>query len=123
MAERTQKKTIKIVAREEHPRGLLIRLSAAKHTVLVVLTVHASERMREWQISEERVMRALLYPAEVLKGHRRRFIAHRVYGRRVLRVIYQYDGTTPTVITLYNPTAKRYFQGGGTYEDQILARC
>ena len=58
------------------------------------------------------------YPAEVLKGHRGRFIAHRVYGRRVLRVIYEYDGTTPTVITLTTRRLDGYFQGRGTYEDQ-----
>jgi len=39
---------------------------------------------------------------------------------RVVRVVYEYADKQPVVITVYNPSAKRYFQGGGVHEDQIL---
>ncbi|MSS73002.1 MAG: hypothetical protein EXS64_16140 [Candidatus Latescibacteria bacterium] len=49
------------------------------------------------------------------------FIAHRGYNEHVLRVVYEYESDIPLVVTVYFPYAKRYFQGGGTYADQILS--
>ncbi len=40
---------------------------------------------------------------------------------RVVRAVYEYEGRMPVVITVYCPSAKRYFQGGKTYEDLILS--
>jgi hypothetical protein len=62
-----------------------------------------------------------LDPEEVLRGHRGRFIAHRRAREHVVRVIYEYDGVLPVTITVYHPVAQRYFKGGETYEDRILA--
>ncbi len=45
---------------------------------------------------------------ELLRNRRR--ISYRVLRR-------EFD----LVITMYNPSANRYFQGGGTYEDRILS--
>jgi hypothetical protein len=42
-------------------------------------------------------------------------------GHMVVRVIYEYQGKIPIVITVYFPFAQRYFGGGGFYEDKILA--
>jgi hypothetical protein len=38
-----------------------------------------------------------------------------------LRVVYEYEGNMPVVITVYYPAAGRYFRGGGVYEDKILS--
>ncbi|MBI4526883.1 MAG: hypothetical protein HY695_24065 [Deltaproteobacteria bacterium] len=78
-------------------------------------------RMRRWNLGDRQVLRTLLVPEEVLRGHRNRFIAHRRAGRHVVRAIYEYEGKTPVVVTVYCPFAERYFKGDGVYEDQILA--
>ena len=41
--------------------------------------------------------------------------------KHVVRVIYEYQGKIPVVITVYFSFAQRYFGGGGVYEDKILA--
>ena len=74
--------------------------------------------MERWRLSERRTLQALAFPEEVVRGHRGRFIAHRRNRARLIRAVY--DGELPAVITLYSPLSKRYFRGGGTYEDRIL---
>ena len=49
-----------------------------------------------------------------LRQRRRRRNSH------VIRVVYEYQGSLPVVITVYNPLAKRYFEGRGRHEDRIL---
>jgi hypothetical protein len=43
------------------------------------------------------------------------------HEKRHDRAVDEYDGEPPTVITVYSPLPKRYFRGGGRYEDRILA--
>lgn len=76
--------------------------------------------MARWRLTDEAILLALLDPEEVLR-HRDRFIAHRRSRGHVIRVIYEYDGVLPVAITVYNPAVKRYFKGGGNYEDRVLA--
>jgi hypothetical protein len=103
----------------EHPRGTIHEVLLRGRTVRVLITFHGQERMARWQISEEAILQALFFPEEVGRGHRDRFIAHRREGRHVVRVVYEYDGPLPVVVTVYRPLAERYFKGGGTYEDRI----
>ncbi len=95
-------------------------LSSGGKNASLVLTFHAQERMRLWDLSEKRVLESLLYPEEVLIGHRERYIAHRRYGLHLVRVIYEYEGGVPVLITVYYPFADRYFEGGEKYADKIL---
>ena len=88
--------------------------------VTLLFTFHALERMKRWMLSARRVLRALLEPQEILKGHHNRYIAHRRTRKHVVRVVYEYDGEEPVVVTVYCPFAARYFKGGGIYEDKIL---
>jgi hypothetical protein len=81
---------------------------------------HAMERMAKWGLGPGMVGEALLNPDEVLTGHHNRFIAQRCYGEHVLRAIYEYDATIPSLITVYFPYKGRYYQGGGSFEDKIL---
>ena len=37
------------------------------------------------------------------------------------RIVYEYEEGCPLIIALYFPYAKRYFQGGGSYADQVLS--
>ena len=108
-------------AQRDHARGRVYDVRVSERMVSVFLTFHALERIERWRLTERQVLRALLLPEEVLRGHRERFIAHRRQGTRVVRVVYEYDQHLPAVLTVYCPTVKRYFRGGGHYEDRILA--
>ena len=111
---------LKIIEIEEHARGKIYNVRADGRAVTLLLTFHALERMQRWKLTDRQVIRALLVPEEVLTGHRNRYIAHRRIRRHVVRAIYEYDGKIPVVVTVYYPSARRYFKGGGVYEDQIL---
>lgn len=79
------------------------------------------KRIVTWRLTEQAVLRTLLFPEEVLRGHRGRFMAHRQAGRHIVRAVYECESDISVVITVYRPLAERYFQqGGDTYEDRIL---
>ena len=113
--------TMRIVATIAHTRGQLYQVIAAEKTVSILLTFHALERIVQWRLMVEGVLQTLLFPEEVLRGHRGRFIAHRRSHTHVVRVIYEYEDRLPVVITVYYPSAQRYFQGNGIYEDHLLS--
>lgn len=104
-----------------HPRGEVYTLTVDGQRVAILLTFHGSRRIVQWRLTVQSVLETLLWPEEVLRGHRSRFIAHRRQKNHVVRVVYEYERSMPTVITVYYPYAKRYFQGQGTYEDRILS--
>ena len=112
---------LRIIDIEQHARGKVYHVSADGETVRLLITFHALERARRWKLGDRQIIRALLEPQEVLRGHRNRYIAHRRAGRHVIRVIYEYDDKKPVVVTVYYPFADRYFKGGGVYEDKILS--
>ncbi len=109
-----------IKRREKHPRGEIFTLSVGDGNVDVLLTSHAYLRTMKWGLRVKQVLEVILFPEEVVLGHRNRYIAHRLSGDHVIRVIYEYKEKLPVIITVYYPYSKRYFQGGGTYEDKIL---
>ena len=113
--------TFRTDSREHHVRGTLCRLTSEDVTIEVIVTTHARERLHRWQLTEDQVFETLLSPNEVLTGHGGRYIAHRLYEEHVLRVVYEYFGSTPLIVTMYFPYASRYYQGGGSYADQILS--
>lgn len=104
-----------------HTKGKLYHVNVEGRAVQVLVTFHVFERAVVWRLSIESILHTLLFPEEVLRGHGDRFIAHRRARSHVTRVIYEYEGQLPVAVTVYNPYAKRYFQGGGTYEDRILS--
>lgn len=108
-------------SRQPHSKGLIYQVAVAGQKISVVITRHASGRIALWECTEDQTLETLLFPEEVLTGHRDRFIAHRKYGEHVLRVVYEYEDRCPLIVTVYFPYAKRYFQGGGHYADQILS--
>jgi hypothetical protein len=110
-----------IDAIEIHIRGEIYTVTANGQTVSVLFTFHALWRIAQWRLTVRSVLETLLCPEEVLRGHRGRLIAHRRDKRHVVRAVYEYEASMPEVITVYYPYAKRYFQGGGIYEDHILA--
>lgn len=104
------------------PKGALFTFEISDQQVQLLFLNHALERMNMWQLTLEMVAEALLAPEEVLIGHHNRFIAHKCFGEHVLRAVYEYDAIIPVLVTVYFPYKKRYFQGGGCYEDTIFPR-
>ena len=111
---------IKITKKEHQERGVLYTFSVQESSIEVLFLNHAIDRAKRWLLSVERIAEAIFFPDEILKGHFDRFIAHKIYGNHILRAVYEYDNLTPALITVYYPFAKRYFQGGGKYENKIF---
>ena len=109
-----------IVETEDKARGKLYYISVSGRRIDLMITWHALDRMKIWDLNINQVLLALLDPEEVVVGHHRRYIAHRRYGEHVLRAVYEHTDL-PTVITVYFPSAKRYFRGGEEYADKILS--
>lgn len=103
-----------------HPRGEIHVFEAAGRRVEVLFLFHSIGRATVWGLSLGKVAETLLFPEEVVRGHRNRFIAHRRYGEHLVRAVYEYAEGRPAVVTVYFPYTKRYFEGGGRFEDQIL---
>ncbi len=109
-----------IINREFHVKGVLYNIKVKGTSIRILCLSHAIERIKKWGITEEMVVEALVYPEEVIVGHRGRYIAHRRYNKHLIRAVYEYEGELPSVITVYFPYSDRYFKGGGIYEDKIL---
>ena len=110
----------RIIRRQKHPKGILFKIDVKDKNVKILLTYHALDRMVLWELPEGQVLETLLYPEEVLIGHYGRYIAHKRFGRYIVRAIYEYQKKVPVLITVYRPLYKRYFEGEGRYEDKIF---
>jgi hypothetical protein len=102
-------------------RRKIYEVAAEEKRIPILFTFHSLERIARWRLTERTVLQALLFPEEVVRGHRNRYIAHRRSRGHVVRAVYEYEGKMPAVITVYYPAAGRYFRGGGIYEDKILS--
>lgn len=110
-----------ILKREQTVYYTTYKLKINERQIIIKLTRHAIERIKYWELTEEEVINALIFPEEVVIGHGERFIAHKCKGIRVIRIIYEYRENIPVVITVYVPRRERYFQGGGKYADKIFS--
>ncbi len=111
----------KILEVEEMARGRLYRIEVDDTTIQILLTWHSLDRIAIWSLSVEKVLETLLYPEEVLIGHFDRFIAHKRNKNHIFRAVYEYDKKLPVLVTVYYPTADRYFKGGGRFADKIFS--
>jgi len=111
---------VEIVASRDEDRGTIYTFRCSDVEVEILFLNHSVERAKKWQLSLEQIGECLLLPDEVLIGHFNRYIAHKVVGKHVIRAVYEYVGTLPTLVTVYFPRTHRYFQEGFTYEDKIL---
>ena len=105
----------------DHPRGKVYEVRVNGKHVSVLLTYHVLKRLAQWRLTDDLVVRTMLFPEEVLVGHHGRFIAHLRRGDHLVRVIYEYEETLPVAVTVYSPSVERYFRGGGDYEDRLLS--
>ena len=111
---------LKVTKIEEIEKGKIYYIAVESRTLRILVTKHAEERLNRWSIDTKKLFETLLYPDGVLTGHRGRYIVHKRYGAHIVRVIYEYENNLPVIVTVYYPSAKRYFRGGGTYADRIL---
>ncbi len=114
------KYSFKIVEKQSHTRGEVFRIDIDGYSTRILYTHHALERIKQWGMLPETVTETLLFPEEVVVGHRGRFIAHKRYGNHIIRAVYEYDATLPVLITVYFPGYERYFEGGEKYADKIF---
>lgn len=105
---------------EDKTRGKLLTVTVENFSLQILFLSHALDRIKTWNLTSEIVSETMIYPEEVLAGHRNRFIAHRRYGKHLVRAVYEYDEETPVLVTVYFPYESRYFEGGGQYEDKIF---
>lgn len=109
-----------IIGTEEKPKGRLYKIEVDSLKLHLLFTHHSLDRISVWGLSIEQVLDALIFPEEVVTGHFNRFIAHKRHDKHVVRAVYEYDIKLPVLITVYYPSADRYFEGGEKYADKIL---
>ncbi len=112
--------SFEIIKTEDKTNGRLYLIGAAGSKVNLLFTWHSLDRITFWSLRVEQVLDALLYPDEVVTGHFNRFIAHKRHNEYVVRAVYEYKGDVPVLVTVYKPSADRYFEGGGKFADKIL---
>ena len=112
---------ITIISEKIIRRGKIITLKVDEREVTLLLTNHLLDAAEEYDVGMERVLSALLFPDEVVRGHSGRFVTHKLLNDYLIRVVYGYENDVPVVITLYIARKGRYFRGG-VYEDKILSR-
>ncbi|MBI4649433.1 MAG: DUF4258 domain-containing protein [Bacteroidia bacterium] len=113
----------KIIKTEHHTRGCVFSIEAENNTIIQILFLHHSlERIEQWEINSEKIIETLIYPEEVMVGHRNRYIAHRRYGSHIVSAVYEYEEEMPVLITVYYPYLEKYYKGGNIYEDKIFKR-
>ncbi len=100
--------------------GILFSVLIQGKEIELLFTHHAIQRIKEWNIKRENVINTLLFPDEVLVGHGDRFIAQKIYGKHIVRCVYEYKNDIPVIITVYFPYKERYFEGGGRYANKIF---
>lgn len=112
--------SFKIKETEEKSNGTFYRIEADGLKLQLLFTWHSLDRIAFWNLRVEQVLVALLYPDEVVTGHFNRYIAHKRHNGHVVRAVYEYHEDMPVLITVYKPSANRYFEGGGKFADKIL---
>ncbi|MBF0542415.1 MAG: DUF4258 domain-containing protein [Nitrospirae bacterium] len=111
-----------IIGRQTIEKGVILNISINNSHIKILFVNYVYGRIKKWNIKEEMVVETLLYPDEVIIGHRERYIAHKIYYNRLIRAVYEYIGGFPVLITVYVPKIGRFYKGGGQFEDQIFKR-
>ena len=74
----------------------------------IAYTNYAEETLIVRKISKGEVELALLNPEEIADGKEGRKIAHKTFGNKLLRVIFETEGNAYIVITAYYTNPERY---------------
>ncbi|HII53806.1 hypothetical protein COT30_00460 [Candidatus Micrarchaeota archaeon CG08_land_8_20_14_0_20_49_17] len=74
----------------------------------IIITNHANERMRLYNISKAQVFEAINTPDNVILGHSGRKIAQKRINSHILRIIIEERYGITKVITVYKAGSDRY---------------
>jgi len=114
--------SFQVVRSVDVARGRLLEVRVDERLVELVFTWHALDAMKDYEVSIEDALGFIFCPEEVVTGHGDRFIAHRrLVGRRLVRLVYEYEDRMVVVITFYIAFAERYFKGVGEFADKVLS--
>jgi len=92
---------ITITRIEETVRGKLLAVEIEKgENITILLTWHLLDSAEEYNFTIDEVIQYILFPDEVVRGHGGRFVAHKRLNSYLVRVVYEYEGEVPVVITL-----------------------
>lgn len=69
---------------------------------------HARERMLRYNVEQAAVEEAVANPDSEVPGHGNRYIAQKKLDGYILRVVYEKQGDTKIVITVYKARRGRY---------------
>jgi len=78
-----------VVYTQDQARGKLYRINVSGKEIDLMMTWHALERMKVWNLDISRVLLALLDPEEVIVGHHGRYIdsPQAVWETRIARYL------------------------------------
>lgn len=74
----------------------------------VTYTGYAEETLKDREISKNEVEFALLNPEEIVEGKKGRKIANKIFGNKLLRVVFEVEAKDYIVITAYYTKLERY---------------
>ena len=76
----------------------------------IIYLDHAKENLAERKISKHLIKEAIHHPDEILESKKGRKIAHKLIGKKLLRVIYKHHPKAFIVITAYYTNPTRYMK-------------
>lgn len=74
----------------------------------IIYTDYAEETLKDREISKEGIESTLLNPIRIVEGKKGRKIAHKMFGDKLLRVVFDTEANAYKVITAYYTKPKRY---------------
>lgn len=75
----------------------------------ILYTDYAEDTIIDRKLDKQVIEDVILNPDEVVEGKKKRLIAHKIIGEKLLRVIYETEGKTYIVVTAYFADIERYF--------------
>ncbi len=76
----------------------------------IYFTPYAEDTLAERSIDKELVLKSIRDPDEIIDGKLGRKVAHKVIHKKLLRVIFEEEGKSYKVITVYFTSPQRYMK-------------
>ena len=76
----------------------------------VIISNHAKERIKTYNLTEKIVLETLKNPDELIEGSAGALIAHKLLNGYILRVVYIKEKDKSKVITVYPVKKERYWK-------------
>ena len=76
----------------------------------VIISKHAKERIKTYNLTEKIIIETLKDPDEVIGGYAGTLIAHKLLNGYLLRVVYTKEKDKLKVITVYPARKERYLR-------------